>query len=64
MTQADFARRYGFPQPMVSQWMRGDRRPGRDNAARLEMIAGIPASYWRTVRSAARRGQKINSGRS
>lgn len=55
LTQATFAKLYGFPPPMVCQWASGDRLPGRDNAERLERIAGIPVSYWKSVGGSRRR---------
>jgi transcriptional regulator with XRE-family HTH domain len=51
LTQLEFARQYGFPPPMVCQWMSGSRRPGLKNALRLAEITGgqVPAAYWTTL---------------
>lgn len=51
LTQAEFSRQTGIPQPMVCQWSCGKRRPGLASALAIEKATGgkIPASYWTTV---------------
>lgn len=52
LSQAAFARRYGFKTPTLCQWASAERIPSLDNALALEIATGgaVPARYWQTVR--------------
>lgn len=42
MTQADIARELGVSPSLVSYWMAGTRKPGRDKIKQLSKLTGIP----------------------
>lgn len=46
LTRAEVAEDCGFDRSMLSHYMRGTRRPGRDAALALERVVGIPAEAW------------------
>lgn len=46
MSQSDLARLLGTEQPQVSLYENGKARPSLVTAARIERLAGIPASAW------------------
>jgi hypothetical protein len=52
LTQKRFALRYRFPEPTVSTWVSGDRRPSLSSALRLETKTRgkIPVSSWPHLR--------------
>ena len=55
VTQAEFGKRVGADQSTVSQWCRGDRRPGLGHALAIERETGgaVPAAYWTTIKTTA-----------
>src|SRR6266545_5488766 len=46
MTQAELARRTGRPIKTINEIARGKAAIHPDTALQLEMVLGIPASYW------------------
>lgn len=48
ISQGDVARTIGAPQPSVSQWAGGKRRPSPKYRRRLSMRFGIPETDWMT----------------
>lgn len=55
-TQVDLARVTRLDQGMISRWVRGDRRPGLDNAELLERLTGgaVPATAWMKPRKGSK----------
>jgi transcriptional regulator with XRE-family HTH domain len=51
LSRAAFARAADVPAPMVCLWAAGKRRPGLENALKIEAATEheVPASYWTTV---------------
>ena len=45
-TQAELAREMGVHFTLVSQWTRGERRPGLAKAVILQSKTGIPVHAW------------------
>lgn len=46
MRHADLAKLAGVTPQVVSHWCTGQRRPNRENAAKLEDALGIPVRAW------------------
>ena len=49
MTQKDFAKRMGLSEKHISRLINGDVQLTQDVAYRLEMVLGIPASFWNNL---------------
>lgn len=49
MTQKDFAKRMGLSEKHISHLINGDVQLTQDVAYRLEMVLGIPASFWNNL---------------
>lgn len=47
---ADLSRATGIDEGAISRWLRGERRPGLDNADLLEQHTGVPAKAWASSR--------------
>lgn len=46
-TRDRFAKKMGIGHSsVVTHWVRGSRRPGLNNALKIEAITGIPAGLW------------------
>lgn len=65
LTHEAFAARAGVPGPQVSLWLSGHRRPGLENAFRIQDATGgaVPASSWRERAGARRSVRKPTRGR-
>jgi len=49
-TNAAFSRRCGIRREVLGHYVNGDRRPGLENAVRIEKATGgeVPHTYWVT----------------
>lgn len=45
MTPSEAARRLGYSQPALSNWVNGKSRPGNEDLQRLEDVLGYPHGY-------------------
>lgn len=46
LSQGDVRREIGAPSGMVTRWLSGSRKPGREYAAKLAKSYGIKAESW------------------
>ena len=65
LTQTEFARRAGIPQPMISQYASGERLPDIDHAFTLEDATSgkVAVAYWRELKRKTRKpSRRVRKG--
>lgn len=46
LNQREAAKILRVPEPMLSQWLSGTRRPGLDNVVNIFEVTGVPVDSW------------------
>ena len=63
LRQSEAAKTLGVHQVVLSLWLSGKRRPGRENALLLERETGIPVESWSLRHVSETDDQELNENR-